>query len=79
MFPETPDGNVAEVEGAPPGIEHFALQVEDAVARYAWRWRNQRGEAIVDLFAIFAVGARQQVPQGESIARASFSENYSKG
>ena len=43
----TPEGNVAEVESVPPGIEHGGVETKDTFAGHAWRGRNERGEAVV--------------------------------
>jgi hypothetical protein len=44
----TPEGDVAEIEGVPPGIEHPAIETKYAVAGHARRRGNKRGEAVVD-------------------------------
>ena len=74
MFPKTPDGDVAEVEGVPVKVEHVGIELEDAVAGDAlWR-RSKIGEAVVNEMAVSACGTREKVPEGEGILRARLGE-----
>jgi hypothetical protein len=43
-----PQRYIAEAEGVPPGVEHGAIEAQDALSSYASRWRGERGEAIID-------------------------------
>ena len=71
LFPMTPEGNVAEVERVPPGIEHGGVEAKDTFTGHSGRRRNERGKAVVYCGAVSAVDARQQVPEGEGVAGAS--------
>ena len=68
----TPEGDVAEIERVPPGVEHRDVEAKDAFAGNALRRWNERGEAIVYGGSLATVDARQKMPEGKSIARARF-------
>src|SRR6266851_10445945 len=64
-FVGAPQVDVAEAEGVPPGVEHGAVEAEDAVASYGCGWRSERGEAIIDTRAIGFADAGKQMPESE--------------
>jgi hypothetical protein len=69
-----PQVDVAEAEGVPPGVEHGAVEAEDAVASYVCGWRSERGEVIIDTGAIGFADAREQVPKGKRVILARVNE-----
>ena len=71
----TPEGNVAEVECVPPGIEHGGVEMKDAFACYSWRGRDQCGEAVVHGGALGDGDAGKKVPQREGVALARFAQH----
>lgn len=72
LFPMTPEGDVAEVERVPPGVEHGDVEAEDTFAGYAGRRRNERSEAVVNGGAFCRAYAGEEVPERESVTRARF-------
>src|ERR1700739_301930 len=75
LFPETPHGNITEIEGVPPGVQHLRIESERALARNCRRRRNERRQPVVYQRTFVVVHASQQMPQGEGIARASVRKN----
>ena len=75
LFEETPEGDVAEIEGVPVEIEGLWIELHDGFAGEAERWRDEAGERVANLFAIGTVGAGEKMPESESIARAGLGEN----
>src|SRR5260370_24043839 len=65
-FVGTPQVDIAEAEGAPPAVQHLPIEAQDAFARYAFRRRSKRGEAVIEAWAIGIADAREQVPKCES-------------
>ncbi len=75
MFKEAPEGDVAEIEGVPVEIEGLRIELEDGFASDTeWR-RDEVGEHVANLFAIGTVGAGEEMPESESIARAGLGKN----
>src|SRR5260370_698085 len=66
-FVGTPQVDIAEAEGAPPAVQHLPIEAQDAFARYAFRRRSKRGEAVIEAWAIGIADAREQVPKCESV------------
>ena len=75
LFPEAPDGDIAETEGVPVEVEHVRVESEDAVARHALRRRNESSKAGVNLGASRAGGAGEKMPEREAIAGAGLGKN----
>src|SRR5882724_4490316 len=73
-----PEADVAVVEGIPPGVEHLAVEAEDAFACYAGGWRCERGEAVIDAGAICIADAGEQMPKRQSVALARVHKNDAK-
>src|ERR1700736_1272742 len=72
LFPMTPEGDVAEIERVPPGIERGGVEAKDAFAGQAgWR-RDEGGEAVVNDGALDAVDPGQEMPEREGVAGARF-------
>ena len=51
-FVGAPQVDVAEAEGIPPGVQHGAIEAQDAIASYACRRWSERGEPVIDDGAI---------------------------
>src|SRR5260370_11719943 len=66
-FVGTTQVDIAEAEGAPPAVQHLPIEAQDAFARYAFRRRSKRGEAVIEAWAIGIADAREQVPKCESV------------
>src|SRR5260370_37748080 len=66
-FVGAPQVDVAEAEGIPPGVQHGAIEAQDAIASYACRRRSERGEAVIDAGAIGITDAGKQMPESERI------------
>src|SRR5882724_11902574 len=65
-----PEADVAVAEGVPPGVEHLAVEAENAFAGYTCgRW-SERGEAVTDTGAIFIADAREQMPECQGVVLA---------
>ena len=75
MLEAAPQANVAKIESIPPGVEHRAVEVEDAVARDAVRRRNQRGESVENSGTVGVIRARQEMPEREAVVDARFIQN----
>jgi hypothetical protein len=73
-FVGVPQVDVAEAEGVPPGVQHWLIEAEDAVAGYGCGWRSERGEAIIDAGAIGVADAREQVPKSKRVVFARVNE-----
>src|SRR5260370_42414595 len=43
-----PEPDFAAAEGVPPGIEHLAIEAQNAFARYACGERSERGETVIN-------------------------------
>ena len=75
MLPHSPDGDAAEAESVPVVVEHLAIERERSFSRHTVRWRHERREAIIDLGAIGATGAREKMPKGKCVFSASLRED----
>src|SRR5712664_1339281 len=73
-FVGVPQVDVAKTEGVPPGVQHWLIEAEDAVAGHGCGRRSERGEAIIDTRAISFADAREQVPKRESVILARINE-----
>src|SRR5260370_41686545 len=58
-FVGAPQVDIAEAEGVPPGVQHWLIEAEDAVASYVCGCRGERGKAVIDAGAICVVDARE--------------------
>ena len=55
LFPETPDGNVAKIEGVPPGVHHRRVESKRPFAGHArGRW-DQGLQPVIEQRALFVV------------------------
>jgi len=75
LLPHAPDRNAAEAESVPVAVEHLAIERERSVSRHTVRWRDEHREAIIDLGAIGATGAREKMPKGKCVFSASLRED----
>src|SRR5260370_34480175 len=66
-FEGAPQVDVAEAEGIPPGVQHGAIEAQDAVAGHACGRRSERGEAVIDGGAVGIAHAREEMPKSERI------------
>src|SRR5260370_23724959 len=66
-FVGAPQVDVAEAEGIPPGVQHGAIEAQDAIASYACRRRSERGEAVIDAGAIGIADTREEMPKRKCI------------
>src|SRR6266850_7321835 len=73
-----PEPDVAVAEGIPPGVEHLAVEAENAFASYACWWWGERGEAVINPRAIRIADTREQVPKGERVALARIHKDDSQ-
>ena len=77
-LPSTPQRNVSEIKLVPPQIQHLLIKTQNAVARDFRRRRDERGQAVVDKIALRFTDAREEMPDGESVALARFSEDFAE-
>src|SRR4029077_4889914 len=75
LFPEAPDGNVAEVEGIPPEIHLVLVELQNAVACNTDGRRDESGEALENFFAVCRLRARGKMPERKFIIFAGLREN----
>src|SRR5258705_2309634 len=75
MLVHAPEADVAVAEGVPPGVEHLAVEAENAFAGYARGRRSERGEAVIDVGAILIADAREQMPESQSVVLARIGED----
>src|SRR6266850_4567217 len=78
MLVHAPEPDVAVAQGVPPGVEHLAVEAENAFASYACWWWGERGEAVINPRAIRIADTREQVPKGERVALARIHKDDSQ-
>src|SRR6266446_3222363 len=75
MLEHAPEADTTVAERAPPGVEHLAVEAEDAFAGYVCgRW-GERGEAVIDAGAILIANARDKMPESQSVVLARIGED----
>src|SRR2546429_2199057 len=73
-----PQVDIAEAEGAPPGVQHRPVEAQDAIASDVRGGRSKRGEAVIDARPIRFADAGEQMPERESVALARVREDDAK-
>src|SRR6266850_462535 len=73
-----PEPDVAVAEGIPPGVEHLAVEAENAFAGYAFGRRSECGEPVIDTGAIPITDAREKVPECQCVVLAGIDEDEPK-
>src|SRR5260221_13378436 len=78
MLVHAPEADITVAERVPPGVEHLAVEAEDAFAGYVCgRW-GERGEAVIDAGAVLVANARDKMPERQSVVPARIGEDGSE-
>src|SRR5215813_9918712 len=67
-----PHGDVVKTQLVPPPVEHGLIESKNAFLRHGGRRRYELAQLVVYPTSLLVIDTRQEMPEGEGIAFASF-------
>jgi len=67
-----PNRDVVKSKLVPPQVEHGSVESQDLIFRDSGRRRHELAQPVVDEDSLLVIDTRQEMPQRQGIALASF-------